>query len=299
LDGLVNLPRARRELRQVIEEFRPDVMVLTDVVFASTVIQIVPKNLPLAIHLHDVPNRHWSSWIGRHVLARSIGVIAVSDFVRKRVLAVPRFSLPVRTVHNGLPPASNQVPRSHSVKLRIGIVGQLLPRKRHNVLVEAVGLLDRGVRDAIEVHIYGANTSPYALEMDQRIRQASLSDCFRWMEFVSSHADIYGNLDVVVAPAVDEPFGMTVLEASSYGLPIVATRSGGHPEMMEDGATGLLVPPDEPKALAEAFERLLDAHLRGALGEQARRHIATSFTVNAMAASFVAAIESFGVRGTA
>jgi glycosyltransferase involved in cell wall biosynthesis len=155
------------------------------------------------------------------------------------------------------------------------------------------------MRDGIEVHIYGANTSPYAAMIEQHIRQAGLSDCFRWMGFVASQADIYGNLDIVVAPAVDEPFGMTIVEAGSYGLPVVAARSGGFPELLQDGITGLLVPPDDPKALAQALERLLDERLRTSLGEQVRRHISRDFTVQAMAENFVTAIESFGVRGTA
>jgi glycosyltransferase involved in cell wall biosynthesis len=299
LDGLVNLPRAGRELRQVIEEFRPDVMVLTGVEFALTVIQVVPRSVPLAIHLHDMPNRHWNSRLGRRVLGRSAGVITVSDFIRERVLAVPHLGLPVRTVHNGLPPAHNEAYRSHSAKLRIGIIGQLLPRKRHSVLVEAVGLLNRGVRDGIEVHIYGANTSPYAREIDQRIRRAGLSDCFRWMGFVTSQADIYGNLDIVVAPAVDEPFGTSVLEAGSHGLAVVAARSGGFPEMVRDGVTGLLVPPDDPKALAQALQRMLNEGLRTSLGAQARRLVSSDFAVEAMAENFVTAVESFGVRGPA
>ena len=84
---------------------------------------------------------------------------------------------------------------------------------------------------------------------------------------------------------------MTVLEAGSHGLPVVATRSGGHPEMVQDGVTGLLVPPDDPKALAQALERLLDESLRASLGERARRHISSNFTVKAMAEKYVAAIE--------
>jgi glycosyltransferase involved in cell wall biosynthesis len=102
----------------------------------------------------------------------------------------------------------------------------------------------------------------------------------------------------VVAPAVDEAFGMTVAEAGSFGLPVIAARSGGFPEIVEDGVTGLLVPPDDPKALAQALERLLDGKLRASLGERARQHIASNFTVKAMAEKFVAAIESFGAHGT-
>jgi len=91
---------------------------------------------------------------------------------------------------------------------------------------------------------------------------------------------------------------MTVLEAGSHGLPVIATRSGGHPEMVQDGVTGLLVPPDDPKALAQALQRLLDEGLRASLGEQARQHISSNFTVKAMAEQYVAAIEAFGVRST-
>ena len=119
------------------------------------------------------------------------------------------------------------------------------------------------------------------------------------MGFVASHADIYGNLDVVIAPAVEEPFGMTILEAGGHGLPVVAAQSGGHLEMVLDGVTGLLVLPDDAKALAQALERLLDENLRASLGERACEHISRNFTVKAMAENYVAAIQEFGVRGAA
>jgi glycosyltransferase involved in cell wall biosynthesis len=68
--------------------------------------------------------------------------------------------------------------------------------------------------------------------------------------------------------------------------------------MVVDGVTGLLVPPDDPKSLAQALQRMFDADLRASLGEAARGHVASNFTVKEMAEKYVAAIESFGVRGT-
>jgi glycosyltransferase involved in cell wall biosynthesis len=296
LDGLMNLPRAIEQLREVFRAFRPDVMVLTGIEFAWTVIHVAPKSVPFVMHLHTAPSGRWGTRSGQYVLARARGVMVVSEFVRGLLMPMVRSDLPVRTIHNGVLVAQ-PFSRPTFPKLRVGIVGQLTSQKRHNVLVEAIGLLDHKQREMIEVYVYGANTTPFSEDIDRKVRKANFADHFRWMGFVPSQVDIYGNLDVLVAPAVDEAFGMTVAEAGSFGLPVAAAKSGGFPEIVQDGVTGLLVPPDDPKALAQALERLLDEGLRASLGERARRHIASNFTVKAMAEKYVAAIEAFGVRG--
>jgi glycosyltransferase involved in cell wall biosynthesis len=79
-------------------------------------------------------------------------------------------------------------------------------------------------------------------------------------------------------------------EAGSYGLPVVAARSGAFPELVEDDRTGLLFEPGDARALADALERLLrDAGLRRRLGEAARAHVASRFTVDAMTDRFLEA----------
>ena len=84
---------------------------------------------------------------------------------------------------------------------------------------------------------------------------------------------------------------MTVVEAGAHGLPVVAARSGAFPEVIRDGETGLLVPPDDPQALAKALQRLIaDPDLRRRLGDAARAHVAASFSVEKMADRFVAAL---------
>ncbi len=83
--------------------------------------------------------------------------------------------------------------------------------------------------------------------------------------------------DILVNPSLSETFGMALIEGMSSGIPVVATRIGGMPEVIEDGATGVLVPPDDPSALAEAIQDLLsNAEERRAMGaagrERALRH---------------------------
>jgi glycosyltransferase involved in cell wall biosynthesis len=78
-------------------------------------------------------------------------------------------------------------------------------------------------------------------------------------------------LDVLASASYAEPFGRALLEAQASGVPVVGTRSGGVPEFVEDGVTGLLVPPQDPAALATALQRLLgDAGLRERLARAGR-----------------------------
>ncbi len=90
----------------------------------------------------------------------------------------------------------------------------------------------------------------------------------------STLPDLYRNAHIFVMPARDEGFGIVYLEASASGLPVVAGRSGGSAEAVRDGETGLLVPPEDPTALAQAIQHLLsDAHLRQRMGQAGRQWV--------------------------
>ena len=80
---------------------------------------------------------------------------------------------------------------------------------------------------------------------------------------------------IAVAPSAwPEPFGVVVLEAMAAGRPVIASRIGGLPDMVIDGETGVLIPPDDPAALRAALERLLaDRDLREQLGQAGQRRV--------------------------
>jgi glycosyltransferase involved in cell wall biosynthesis len=89
---------------------------------------------------------------------------------------------------------------------------------------------------------------------------------------------LYAEADVFVLPSQKEGFGIVFLEAMSYGLPVVAARAGGTLGVVQDGVTGLLVPPEQPEALAEALNRLLgDGPRLRALGEAGKRRVEENF----------------------
>ncbi len=90
--------------------------------------------------------------------------------------------------------------------------------------------------------------------------------------------------DLFVAPSIYESFGLIFLEAMRWGTPVIGTTAGGIPEIVQDGESGLLVPPDDPARLAATIVGALrDEPLRRRLGEAGRRRVESCFTVEQMA----------------
>ena len=168
--------------------------------------------------------------------------------------------------------------------------GNLVDKKGHSVLVEAAGLLRAG-GTPITVEIVGGG--PLEERLQSLIDVSSLGEVVR-LAGPMPHGRLLGELaagrwDVVVQPSVVLPDGetegipVTLLEAMAHGVPVVASAIGGIPELLE-GGSGLLVPPEDPGALADALAGLAaDPELRAALGESGRQRIAQEFEAGTIA----------------
>ncbi len=122
-----------------------------------------------------------------------------------------------------------------------------------------------------------------------RIEELGLGSRARQVGHVADEAllaSAYREARAVVLPSEYEAFGLVLLEAMAQGTPVVASRVGGIPEIVDDGRTGLLVPPHEPSALAEALGRLWsDPELRRRLGDAGRTDVVPRYRWEAVAAS--------------
>ena len=139
-----------------------------------------------------------------------------------------------------------------------GVAANLEYWKGVDVLLEAARL----VREPLRLEIYGDGSLRAELE-----RQAG--ENVRFHGFVSDLREAWGELDVLVQPSRADNLPLAVLEAMAAGLPIVGTRVGGIPELVVDGETGIVVEPEDPRALAAALEAL--ARDRSRLAELGRR----------------------------
>lgn len=146
----------------------------------------------------------------------------------------------------------------------IGFFGNFSRRKRPYLLLETVMRLraDRG--DSVFGLLCGSVTLPPDERYLQRLTERDWSDCVFMPGFVHDAPAWMAACDVIMAPALDEPWGRTLAEAQSLRVPIVASANGGHLETIRDGENGLFVDSDEPGAWIAAIAGLLDDPARRA-----------------------------------
>jgi glycosyltransferase involved in cell wall biosynthesis len=123
----------------------------------------------------------------------------------------------------------------------------------------------------------------YRRELDERIRQHGLEGRVIFTGFRLDVPELLSEITVAVHPSLSEALSNAVLESMAAGIPVVATRVGGTPEIIEDGVTGLLVPPRDSSALAQTISRLLlDRDLAARVGQAGRRRIMEHFSLARM-----------------
>ncbi|MEW8505623.1 MAG: glycosyltransferase [Candidatus Thiodiazotropha sp.] len=170
--------------------------------------------------------------------------------------------------------------------LVMGVVAQLIPRKGHRYLLEAMPGLVRAF-PGLQLLIFGKGALRERLE--QQIEALQLQQHVTLAGFRDDLPTLLPCLDLLVHPALMEGLGVSLLQAASAGLPIVAVDAGGMPEAVEDGVNGLLVPGGSVEALAAALYRLLDNEvLRTRMGEAGREKMRRGFSVEKMVAGNLA-----------
>jgi glycosyltransferase involved in cell wall biosynthesis len=148
-------------------------------------------------------------------------------------------------------------------------VANLRPEKGYDILLEAArALADRGV----PIRFAAVGRGPLSSALHARHAELALGDRFRFLGQRDDVLELMAGADVFVLASRHEGLPVVLMEATSVGLPIVATAVGGVPQVLDDEVDALLVPPGDPAALASAIERLAsDPQLRARLARNARR----------------------------
>lgn len=231
----------------------------------------------------------------RNKLETSAFCVSISDYNRRYVLETygEKYATKFHIVHCGINPESEPT-QSAAMQgdgpLRILGVGQLNRRKGFHVLVDALAILKNRDR-SFDCTIVGDGAERIGLE--KAIKNNKLEDNVT-LAGALLHEQVQGLLgaaDVFVLPCVVSEDGwrdgipVALMEAMYAGLPVISTNILGLPELIDDGVNGLLVPSDDPEALAGAIARLgTDPDLRRRLGEAGRAKVLRDFNNDTSAA---------------
>ena len=259
--------------------------------------------IPLVVTLHSMePLRPWkadqlgsgyllSSWIEKTAVESADRVIAVSAKMRDDILqhfqADPK---KVEVIHNGIDPSRFVRTEGREHLERLGVkspyvlyVGRITDQKGIFHLLDAARQLPEGVQVVL------CASAPDTPEIEERLRKAvPQHPNVKWIyEMVPLDVvkQLYSHAAVFACPSVYEPFGLINLEAMACETPVVASAVGGIVEVVEDGTTGILVPPARPDELAAALRRVLDdTGLARAMGKAGRKRVEEKFSWASVAA---------------
>jgi L-malate glycosyltransferase len=302
----VDLPAAWR-LSRIIRDLRPDVVHAHDphgVAVAATALSIAsptPRPALVAarrVDFHLRPNS-FSRWKYRQVDR----FICASNAIRAMLLedGIPA-DLAV-TVHEGV-----DIDRVLGVEplnvreeywfpphsLIVGNIAALVPHKGQRFLVDAAAIV---IRERPETRFLILGEGELRPALEQQIKHLHLSQHVVLAGFRTDVLAVLKGLDVFVMSSVTEGLGTSLLDAMAAGRPIVATRTGGIPEVVVHGETGLLAPPRDGRALAEAILQMLkDAPGRQRVAEAGFARVRERFSVERMVAQTLDVYA--GVAGT-
>jgi glycogen(starch) synthase len=264
----------RAVIARLKETFRPDVVHLSSL-GPSLFYDLVTRHAwraPTLLTLHGSLRRGPSPGVFvRRVIAEADWVVGVSHAVlaEARELA-PAVTARSSVIHHGIAPGPVGGAPPSVDPPQLVCLGRLVRDKGFDVAIDAMVPLRRLLP---AVRLVVAGDGPEAPGLRDRVCRLGLGDCVAFVGAVAP-ADVPALLErasVIVIPSRAEGFGLVALEAAAVGRPVVATRIGGLPEVLDAEKTGLLVEPDQPAALAHAVFRLLSdpAWLR-AMGDAAR-----------------------------
>ena len=225
----------------------------------------------------------------REVIARGADVfVAVSREDRRRMIEIERIDPSViRFMPNGiapLPPADGGRLRSElGIEADVPVIGTVSVLRRQKALDVLLAATAELVHSHPRLQVLIAGGGPQREHLEQRVRELGLERNVRLLGHRADVPDIVAALDVAVTSSDYEGSPLSVMEYMAAGRPVVATRVGGVPDLVEDGLTGLIVERRDPAALAAALRRLLeDAELREAMGARGAERQRAEFSAEAM-----------------
>ncbi len=289
--GIYDRERYRRAL-SVVREFKPHIIhgaVYEGVALAAVTGRLGRVPIIIGEETSDPANRRWTGHMLYRLLSgmthQMVGVSpAVTDYLINKI-HIP--ATKVTLINNGVtqaPPATDTqvgaVQEAHGLSSEhfvIGTVGRLFDSyKRVSDLIRAMPLV---LERCPAARLLVVGSGPDEDTLKALARELGVTDKVCFAGYQSDTQPYYACMKVFALASASEAFGLVLVEAMQNGLPVVATRVGGIPSVVEEGETGLLVEPMQPARLAEAILALTqDSMLRSAMGQKGKARARAEFS---------------------
>ena len=246
-------PRAAAAIRRVVQRERVDLIYVNGPRVLPAVFGI---SCPIVFHVHThvrvLYARKLLEWTLR---TANTPVIAVSQYIADGYLPVLGHQR-VRVIYSGIPDFQGRTRGFRERPVRVGIIGRIAPDKGQLDFVRAaIQIAQNG--GGVEFFVYGERMFADA-EYNAEVRKVAANAPVKFCGWTNDVGKALHGLDIVAVPSVrDDPAPRVVMEALSAGTPVVAYRSGGIPELVEDGRTGVLTDTRDSSSLARSIQFLM------------------------------------------
>jgi glycogen synthase len=251
----------RKQILDFKDRYRPDVAFVFSSRYGDFFHHLTqrPAN-PLVVSLHDfhaAEKYRETALLGRHLRTANRVVACSAAVMNAACQHLPDLSSKAVVVRNALPmPSLEGMRRAIRRRSKLVFLGRLIPQKGVDVLIEAMALLLTDFPE-LQLEIAGGGAGRDVIEGQVVALNLSHAVIFRGELPRGDVAAFLFDADIVIVPSRLEPFGLVALEAAQVGRPVVASAVGGLPEIVLEGETGILVPPEDPRELAAAIGTLL------------------------------------------
>lgn len=256
--------KAGRYLECYFRRKRFDLVVLNNSIYASLLFARASNRLGIPVVVYE---RGMARYKKKHINATADiqAVIPISNAVHQNLLAWKFKTNIIEPIYDGVDPESvgprrtlSEVKASLDIPLDgrvLGIIGNVRPWKGQKYFVEAFIELSRKYQNlyGLVVGGWGLDDQTFQTSLAEIVRREGLRHRVRFLGYRTDVPDLLSVLEIIVhASTKTEPFGMVILEAMAARKPVVATNLGGPVEILNGGECGILVPPKDGKAIADA-----------------------------------------------
>jgi glycosyltransferase involved in cell wall biosynthesis len=286
--------RIMPQLYRLFQDFRPDIVHTHRYAMRYTLLAAFFSKVPIQVHtVHSIAQKE-VDWIGKlvHRIAFQSGAVlpvSISQAVANTVQAVYGSNIHSPVIYNGISTSRFYSHRKHDNKksetdIVLLHIGRFAPEKNHLLLIESFAL---AVKDYPNMQLWLIGDGLLRPAMERLVNEKCLSSAILFFGALPDVKDYLADCDLFILSSDWEGFGIVVAEAMAAGKPTIATCVDGVPELVVDGVTGILVPPQNPQALAQGILHLAkNPDLRQRMGKAAEEQARERFDISRTAKEY-------------